>query len=93
MKNLQSGLSESTKGLNKVSTGLTDAQDYLTGLSESKASEKFYIPPDVLESDEFQKSNMYMSDNRKIAKMSIILDVNPYSKEAMTIVERVKQEV
>ncbi|MFJ6265848.1 hypothetical protein ACIQGW_12680 [Lysinibacillus xylanilyticus] len=66
----------------------------MTGLSESKASEKFYIPQDVLESDEFQKSlNMYMSNNRKIAKMSIILDVNPYSREAMTIVERVKQEV
>ncbi|MGE7112346.1 MMPL family transporter [Lysinibacillus sp. NPDC047702] len=62
MEALQSGLSESTKGLKEVSTGLTDAQDYLTGLSESKASEKFYIPQDVLESDEFQKSlDMYMS--------------------------------
>ncbi|MEY9977364.1 X-X-X-Leu-X-X-Gly heptad repeat protein [Lysinibacillus sp. RC79] len=94
MKTLQSGLSESTRGLNEVSTGLTDAQDYLTGLSESKASEKFYIPQDVLESDDFQKSlNMYMSDNRKIAKMSIILAVNPYSKEAMAIVKQVEQEV
>lgn len=94
MKTLQSGLSESTKGLNEVSTGLTNAQNYLTGLSESKASEKFYIPQDVLESDEFQKSlNMYMSDNRKIAEMSIILDVNPYSKKAMAIVKQVEQEV
>ena len=94
METLQSGLSESTKGLKEVSAGLNNAQDYLTGLSKSKASEKFYIPQDVLESDEFQKSlNMYMSDNRKIAQMGIILDVNPYSKEAMTIVERVEQEV
>ena len=94
METLHSGLSESTKGLKEVNTGLTDAQDYLTGLSESKASEKLYIPQDILESDEFQKSlNMYMSDDRKIAQMNIILDVNPYSKEAMTIVKRVKQEV
>ena len=94
METLQSGLSESTKGLKEVGTGLTDAQDYLSGLSESKASEKFYIPQDVLEGDEFQESlNMYMSDNRKIAQMGIILDVNPYSKEAMVIVEKVKKEV
>ncbi|WP_042348657.1 MMPL family transporter [Bacillus massiliigorillae] len=94
METLQSGLSASTKGLKEVSTGLTSAQDYLTGLSESKASEKLYIPKDILESDEFQKSlNMYMSDNRKIARMSIILDVNPYSKEAMTIVDGVEQEI
>lgn len=94
METLQSGLSKSTKGLKEVSTGLNDAQDYLSGLSKSKVSEKFYIPQDVFESDEFQKSvNMYMSDNRKIAQMGIILDVNPYSKEAMTIVERVEEEV
>lgn len=94
MQSLQSGLTDSTEGLNEISTGLTDARDYLSGLSKSNASEKFYIPQDVLESDEFQKSlNMYMSDNRKIAKIGIILDVNPYSKEAMTIIKRVDQEV
>ncbi|MFJ5790412.1 MMPL family transporter [Lysinibacillus sp. NPDC093197] len=94
MQSLQSGLTESTEGLNEISTGLTDARDYLSGLSESNASEKFYIPQEVLESDEFQKSlNMYMSDNRKIAKIGIILDVNPYSKEAMTIIKRVDNEV
>lgn len=94
METLQSGLSESTEGLNEISAGLTDAQDYLADLSESNASEKFYIPQNVLESEEFQKSmDMYMSDNRKIAQMGIILDVNPYSKEAMAIVERVEHEV
>lgn len=94
MEALQSGLSESTKGLEEVSRGLTDAQDYLSGLSESKASEKFYIPQSVLESDDFKQSlDMYMSDDRKTAQMNIILDVNPYSKEAMTIVEQVRQVV
>ena len=94
MESLQSGLSKSTKGLEEISSGLTDAQKYLSGLSESKASEKFYIPQDVLEGEEFQESlNMYMSNDRKIARMGIILEVNPYSKEAMTIVEKVKKEV
>lgn len=94
MATLQSGLSASTKGLQDVSTGLTNVQDYLTGLSESEASEKLYMPKDVLVSDEFQKSlNMYMSDNRKITQMGIILDVNPYSKEAMIIVDQIEQEI
>ena len=94
MESLQSGLSKSTKGLEEISSGLTDAQNYLSGLSESKASEKFYIPQDVLEGEEFQESlNMYMSNDRKIARMGIILEVNPYSKEAMNIVEEVKKEV
>ncbi|GLC89061.1 MMPL family transporter [Lysinibacillus piscis] len=94
MITLQTGLAESTNGLQEVSRGLTNAQHYLTGLSESKASEKFYIPQDALKSTAFQSSlNMYMSDDRKTAKMGIILDVNPYSKEAMVIVKRIEQAI
>lgn len=54
MKTLQAGLSESTKGINEVNTGITDAQDYLTGLRESNAPEKLNIPQNVLKSDEFK---------------------------------------
>ncbi|WP_438349855.1 MMPL family transporter [Paenibacillus sp. FA6] len=94
METLQTGLSESTKGLGEVSNGLMDAQDYLSGLSESQASEKFYIPEDIFKSDDFQKAlNMYMSDDRTITQMNIILDVNPYSKEAMSIVRKLKETV
>lgn len=94
MKELESGLSESTEGLDEINTGLKDAQDYLSGLSQSNASEKFYIPQDVLEGDEFQEAlDMYMSKNRKTAQMTIILDVNPYSREAMSIMERINDQV
>jgi len=94
MEILQTGLSESTKGLGEVSNGLMDAQGYLSGLSESQASERFYIPQDVFESDDFQKAlDMYMSDDRTITQMNIILDVNPYSKEAMSIVNNLKETI
>lgn len=94
MKTLQSGLAKSSTGLKNVSSGLNDAQGYLKDLSKSDASEKFYIPEDVLKSDDFQKSlNMYMSDDRKFAQMNIILDVNPYSKKAMTIVKNIEDAV
>ncbi|HWO98371.1 MAG TPA: MMPL family transporter [Bacillus sp. (in: firmicutes)] len=94
MGQLQSGLSASTEGLDQVSNGLKDAQKYLNGLSESKSSEKFYIPKEVLESVDFQEAlNSYMSDDRKIAKMTIILDVNPYSREAMPIIQDINKQV
>ncbi|HDR4869986.1 TPA: MMPL family transporter [Bacillus cereus] len=94
MGQLQSGLSKSTEGLGKVSNGLHDAQKYLGELNESKSSEKFYIPKEVLEGEDFQKAlNTYMSQDRKIAKMTIILDVNPYSKEAMPIIQEINKTI
>lgn len=63
-------------------------------LNESKSSEKFYIPKEVLEGEDFQKAlNTYMSQDRKIAKMTIILDVNPYSKEAMPIIQEINKTI
>ncbi|MDA1677801.1 MULTISPECIES: MMPL family transporter [unclassified Bacillus cereus group] len=94
MGQLQSGLFKSTEGLEKVSNGLGDAQKYLGELNESKSSEKFYIPKEVLEGEDFQKAlNTYMSHDRKTAKMTIILDVNPYSKEAMPIIEEINKTI
>ncbi|MGG5254686.1 MMPL family transporter [Neobacillus sp. SM06] len=94
MGQLQSGLSESTKGLDQVGNGLKDAQKYLRNLSESKSSETFYIPKEVLASKDFQKAlDTYMSTDRKIAKMTIILDVNPYSKKAMPIIRSINKQV
>ena len=94
MGQLQSGLTKSTEGLEKVSNGLGDAQKYLGELNESKSSEKFYIPKEVLEGEDFQKAlNTYMSHDRKTAKMTIILDVNPYSKEAMPIIQEINNTI
>lgn len=94
MNTLQEGLSKSTKGLDQVSEGLEDAQGYLGNLSQSKAAEKFYIPEDVLSGDEFQKSlDKYLSENKNTTTMTIILDVNPYSAEAMDIVREINKQV
>lgn len=91
---LQDGLSQSTDGLTEISDGLTDAQDYLGDISNPSSNSVFYIPQDVLEGDEFVESlDMYMSDDRKTTKMMIILDVNPYSKEAMSIVKEIDDQI
>ena len=93
MGQLQSGLTKSTEGLEKVSNGLGDAQKYLGELNESKSSEKFYIPKEVLEEKISKALNTYMSHDRKTAKMTIILDVNPYSKEAMPIIQEINNTI
>lgn len=94
MGQLQIGLSESTKGLTEVSNGLNESQKYLSSLSESKSSEKFFIPKEVLESMDFQQAlNTYMSEDRAFAKMTVILAVNPYSEEAMPILQNIKKQI
>ncbi|WP_342566295.1 MMPL family transporter [Paenibacillus sp. FSL R7-0345] len=94
MGELQSGLSASTEGLTRVSTGLETAQSYLSKLSESETSEKFYIPDDVLNGEEFQTAlNTYMSEDRTTATMTIILDQNPFSAEAMPVIAEISRQV
>ncbi|KAB8129914.1 MMPL family transporter [Gracilibacillus oryzae] len=94
MAELQSGLAESTDGLDQINNGLHDAESYLDDLSTSNSSEKFYIPQEVLEGEEFQEAlDNYMSTDRTITTMRIILDVNPYSREAMPIVAGINKIV
>ncbi|MEK4762777.1 MMPL family transporter [Viridibacillus sp. FSL E2-0187] len=94
MKALQKGLADSTEGLDEVSAGLANAQDYLGNVSNSKSTEKFFVPKNVLEGEDFQRSlDMYMSENREMTRLMVVLDVNPYSKEAMHIVEKINKRI
>ncbi|KGR79281.1 membrane protein [Ureibacillus manganicus DSM 26584] len=89
---LQDGLSQSTDGLTEINDGLNEAKDYLNGLGAS--NKVFYIPQEVLDGKDFEESlDMYMSLDRQTTRMMIILDVNPYSKEAMTIIEEIDKQV
>jgi RND superfamily putative drug exporter len=47
MGKLESGLSTSSEGLDKVSGGLKDAQKFLSDFSKSKTTERFYIPQKI----------------------------------------------
>ncbi|MNI13779.1 putative membrane protein YdgH [compost metagenome] len=94
IKQLKSGLSDSTEGLDQISAGLGDAQKYLSDLSESGASQKLFIPQEVLEGEDFQQSlDMYMSNDQMTTKILIILDVNPFTEDAMNIIETLNTQV
>ena len=90
MTQLSSGLTAGSEGLSQIYNGLEDANRYLSELSNADIG-TFYIPQDVIESKEFEQSlNQYMSNNRQISSMMIILDVNPFTAEAMEIGEEIR---
>ncbi|MDZ5472188.1 MMPL family transporter [Bacillus sp. 31A1R] len=91
---LTDGLIQSADGLNQVSDGLGSAQEYLTGLSESNNLGGFYLPSDVLDSDDFtQVLDVYMSKDRKVMTLDVIFKSNPYSNEAIAQVDEIKEAV
>jgi putative drug exporter of the RND superfamily len=93
LEQLTDGLNQSTDGLNQVSEGLGSAQEYLDGLAESD-SNGFYLPADVLESEDFaQVFDVYMSNDRKVMTMDVIFEANPYSNEAMAKVAEIEEAV
>ncbi|MCZ3621744.1 MMPL family transporter [Lactobacillus mulieris] len=72
-----------TDGINKVNSGLGEGATYLSGLADSAASDEFYIPKKYLKSSLFQKSiNNYMSNDKKMTKIIVVLDSNPSSDKA-----------
>ena len=78
----QSGM-QMMQGVDKMSAGLSQGGDYLTGLQNSTAAKTFYIPSNQLRNPEFQQSiNNYLSADKKIAKITIVLDSNPSGARA-----------
>lgn len=54
----------------------------------------FYLPPEVLEDDEFaQVFDVYLSEDRKVMTMDVVLEANPYSNEAIDQVDDIKDAV
>ncbi|CAM3477062.1 MMPL family transporter [Aeromicrobium ponti] len=91
---LTDGLGQSADGLEQVSEGLGSAQEYLAGLSSSENMDGFYLPPEVLENEEFaQVFDTYMSEDRKVMTMDVVLEANPYSNEAIGQVDEIKEAV
>ncbi len=92
MNVLQEGLLASTEGLDELSAGLENAEHYLGEVSQSTSAERFFVPGDVLESDEFQEAlTMYLSDDKHTARLTIILDADPFSAEAMDVVREIQE--
>ncbi len=94
LSQLTDGLEQSADGLNQVSDGLGSAQEYLAGLSKAEGTSGFYLPSEVLESEDFAEVlDVYMSKDRKVMTFDVIFETNPYSNEAIAKVADIKNAV
>ncbi|WP_353855694.1 MMPL family transporter [Bacillus sp. Bos-x628] len=93
---LTDGLNASVEGLEKVSSGLMGAGDYLDELNNAPDQDMagWFIPKKILKNKAFkQVFDSYMSDDRKMTKIDVILEKNPYGNDAMTTIKQVEASV
>ncbi|WP_353855698.1 MMPL family transporter [Bacillus sp. Bos-x628] len=90
---LTDGLDESIEGLEQVKNGFTEADSYLKQLQQAPDEEVtgWFIPKEVLKRHDFKQIfHTYMSPDRKLTTFEVILNVNPYSNEAMEGVAKIE---
>lgn len=84
-------LSDVNGGLEQISDGIGQTNGYLAQLNTNK---NFFIPKEALTNDEFKYSlDAFMSKDRKITKMTIVLSDDPYSNEALTTVKSINTTI
>jgi len=93
---LTSGLDQSVDGLTQVTDGLSSAGGYLQGLASApdKTITGWHIPQEAIEDEQFQASlDVYMSPDRKTAKLDVIFESNPYAQDTMAEIEALNAAV
>ncbi|PGY13100.1 MMPL family transporter [Bacillus sp. AFS031507] len=84
-------LSDVNGGLEQISDGLGQTNGFLT---QFKTNKTFFIPKEALTDKNFKKSlDAFMSNDRKITKMIIVLKADPYSKEALSTINKINSTV
>lgn len=94
LKETQTKLKKASEGLDKIDKGMGTANDYLAQLTNSKAADQFYIPASVLKSKTFKQSvSNYLSSDKKVAKITVVLDKDPNSEAAMDQVDKLQTQI
>ncbi len=94
LNRLTDGLGEGVDGLTEIHEGLADAEGYLTELADPKRQSDVYIPEEILEEEEYGPVlDTYLSPDRKIATIDVILRENPYSIEALDQIGEIRAAV
>ncbi|WP_318503098.1 MMPL family transporter [Bacillus sp. T3] len=84
-------LSEVNGGLKQISDGLGQTNGFLT---QYKTNKTFFIPKEALADKNFEKSiDTFMSEDRKITKLIVVLKDDPYSKEALSTINKINATV
>lgn len=84
-------LGDVNKGLEQISGGLGKTNNFLTQLNSHKT---FFIPREALTNKDFKKlTGNFMSKNKKITKITVVLKNDPYSSESLKTIDKIKNAV
>ncbi|ANZ61270.1 hypothetical protein AYR62_09780 [Secundilactobacillus paracollinoides] len=93
-KQLQAGLTTANESLGKIGKGTATVNAYLKELQSSYVGNDFYMPKSQLSSSTFKPSmDAYMSSNRKIAEITVVLDHDPSSTKAANQLNQITSDV
>ncbi|WP_214803288.1 MMPL family transporter [Exiguobacterium sp. s194] len=90
---LAAGVGEANAGLAQIETGINEAAAFLSDLSSSDSLRDtgVYLPEGTLTSEEFAPAvERYVFDDGTATQLEVILEMDPYSPEAIDTVETVK---
>lgn len=90
LEELTEGLAQSVDGLGQVTDGFSSAEAYLQGLIEApdKQLAGWYMPPEVITGEDFEPVlAQYMSEDRRIITLDVIMEDNPYSLASIDVIE------
>ncbi len=85
MSQLKDGISKSSNGLTSIYNGIGSANSFLN--EQANGSKSFYIPNAAFGTSDLNKMlDAYMSSDRKITKLTVNLNSDPYSPAAINTI-------
>ncbi|STO06858.1 MMPL family transporter [Exiguobacterium aurantiacum] len=94
LSQLATGVGEANAGLSQIEAGLGEAVSFLSALSEADGLRDtgVFLPEGTLTSDAFAPAvDRYVFDGGTATQLEVVLDMDPYSPEAIDTVEAVKE--
>nr|WP_279664830.1 MMPL family transporter [Ectobacillus ponti] len=84
-------LADVNGGLTQISDGIQQTNGFLT---QYKTSKTFFMPAEALADKDFKKAmDSFMSKDRKITKLLVVLKADPYSEEALKTIDQMNAAV
>lgn len=96
MTELANGLGEMSAGLTEINDGLLEIGNLMASIENNEAVDAtgINIPSELLENSEFDAAiDQYSFSDGKAVKMNVVLAVDPYSNEAISVLDDVENSV
>src|SRR5690625_1600690 len=91
---LADGLGPGADSLDELYNGLDEINRFINEMDFSNQPEVVVIPDEALEEADFwEAADMYLSPDRTVTKFEAVLNIHPYSKEAMQLVDTIEERV